>query len=87
MPPRLFLRYSTLTLEYSANRLKPITGASTATLAYIISAGDNGFGDRLSQNGVNYTLDLNMDLTQVLSDGTNTYLYGLGRIAESIILK
>ena len=42
----------------------------------------NGLGDRLSQNGVNYTLDLNAGLTQVLADGTNTYLYGLGRIAE-----
>ena len=28
------------------------------------------------------TLDLNAGLTQVLSDGTNTYLYGLGRIGE-----
>jgi|GEM_PF-6945005 len=42
----------------------------------------NGLGDRLSQNGVNYTLDLNTGLTQVLSDGTTTYLYGLGRIAQ-----
>ena len=42
----------------------------------------NGLGDRLTQNGVNYTLDLNAGFTQVLSDGTNTYLYGLGRIAE-----
>jgi hypothetical protein len=31
---------------------------------------------------VNYTLDLNSGLTQVLSDGTNTYIYGLGRIAQ-----
>jgi hypothetical protein len=30
----------------------------------------------------NYTLDLNAGLTQVLSDGTNTSLYGLGRIGE-----
>jgi RHS repeat-associated protein len=36
----------------------------------------------LRQNGINYTLDLNTGLTQVLADGTNTYLYGLGRIAE-----
>lgn len=35
-------------------------------------------------NGVttSYTLDLNGDLTQVLGDGTNLYLYGLGRIGE-----
>jgi RHS repeat-associated protein len=39
-------------------------------------------GDRLTQNGVQYTLDLNTGLTQVLRDGTNTYLYGLGCLAE-----
>ncbi len=35
-------------------------------------------------NGVttNYVLDLAAGLTQVLSDGTNTYLYGNGRIGE-----
>jgi hypothetical protein len=31
---------------------------------------------------INFTLDLNGGLTQVLSDGSNTYLYGLGRIAQ-----
>jgi hypothetical protein len=31
----------------------------------------------------NYTLDLAAGLTQVLSDGTDTYLYGNGRIAQS----
>ncbi len=60
----------------SANRLTAISGGQTATFAY------NGLGDRLSQNGVNYTLDLNSGLTQVLSDGTNQYLYGVGRIAQ-----
>jgi RHS repeat-associated protein len=30
----------------------------------------------------NYTLDLNNWLTQVLADGTNTYLYGTARIAQ-----
>ncbi len=29
-----------------------------------------------------YALDLNAGLTQVLSDGSATYLYGLGRIAQ-----
>ena len=29
-----------------------------------------------------YTLDLNTGLTQVLADGTHTYLYGYGRIAQ-----
>jgi len=46
----------------------------------------NGLGDRLSQtvNGATtqYTLDLNAGLTQVLADGTNTYLYGPTRIGE-----
>jgi len=60
----------------SANRLTAISGQQTATFYC------NGLGDRLSQNGVNYTLDLNSGLTQVLSDGTNTYLYGIGRIAQ-----
>jgi hypothetical protein len=31
---------------------------------------------------VNYTLDLNAGLTQVLTDGTNLYLYGVDRIAQ-----
>ncbi len=30
----------------------------------------------------NYTLDLNAGLTQALADGTSTYLYGAGRIAQ-----
>ena len=46
-----------------------------------------GLGDRHQQvvDGVttNYTLDLAAGLTQVLDDGTNTYLYGNGRIAQS----
>lgn len=71
-----------LTYTYDqANRLKSATqGANTYTYAY------NGVGDRLRQtaNGVatNYTLDLNAGLTQVLADGSNTYLYGVGRIAQ-----
>ncbi len=46
----------------------------------------NGLGDRLSQsvNGewTDYALDLATGLTQVLDDGTNWYLYGIGRIGE-----
>jgi len=46
----------------------------------------NGLGDRLSQtvNGVTteYTLDLNTGLSQVLTDGENTYLYGLSRLGQ-----
>ena len=41
-----------------------------------------GLGDRHQQKGVNYTLDLNTGLTQVLSNGSNTYLYGNGRISQ-----
>ncbi|MFH2102925.1 MAG: hypothetical protein ABIJ39_06170, partial [Chloroflexota bacterium] len=51
-----------------------------ATFAY------NGLGDRLRQDidevSIDYTLDLNTGLTQILYDGTNTYLYGNGRIAQ-----
>jgi len=65
----------------AANRLKTVTqGANAYSYVY------NGLGDRLSQtvNGVTtqYTLDLNAGLTQVLTDGTNTYLYGPTRIGE-----
>jgi hypothetical protein len=42
----------------SANRLTSVNG--TGSYVY------NGLGDRLSQDGVNYTLDLNAGLTQVL---------------------
>lgn len=34
-------------------------------------------------NTVNYVLDIAYGLSQVLADGTNTYLYGLDRIAQS----
>jgi len=65
----------------STNRLITVTqGANVYAFAY------NGLGDRLRQtaNGVTttYTLDLNAGLTQVLADGTNTYLYGNSRIAQ-----
>jgi RHS repeat-associated protein len=46
----------------------------------------NGLGDRISQTvgstTTNYTLDLAAGLSQVLADGMNTHLYGLGRIGE-----
>ncbi len=65
----------------SANRLTSVLGPSSSS-QYIYS----GLGDRLSQtvDGVtmNYTLDLNAGLTQVLDDGTSTYLYGNGRISQ-----
>ncbi len=69
----------------SANR--PITIKQGTTLTYTYNY--NGLGDRVKQivNGVptTYTLDLNAGLTQVLVDGTNTYLYGNGRIAQQSI--
>jgi RHS repeat-associated protein len=58
----------------SANRLVDLNG--TTSYAY------NGLGDRLTQNGTHYTLDLNSGLTQVLSDETHSYTYGLGRISQ-----
>jgi RHS repeat-associated protein len=65
----------------AANRLiEAVQGTNIYTFAY------NGQGDRLRQtiNGMetNYTLDLNAGLVQVLTDGTNTYLYGMKRIGE-----
>jgi RHS repeat-associated protein len=61
----------------SANRLIEVSSQSSVT-----SYQYNGLGDRLTQNNVHYTLDLNAGLTQVLDDGTNTYFYGNGRIAQ-----
>jgi RHS repeat-associated protein len=65
-----------------ANRLVSVTSNQSSVTSYQY----NGQGDRLSQtvDGVttNYTLDLNSGLTQVLADGTNTYLYGRSRLAE-----
>jgi RHS repeat-associated protein len=46
----------------------------------------NGLGDRLQEtvNGstTTFMMDLNTGLTQALSDGTNDYIYGVGRIAQ-----
>jgi RHS repeat-associated protein len=71
---------STYTYDH-ANRLTSVVqGSDTYNFAY------NGLGDRLQQtvNGIptNYTLDLNIGLTQVLDDGESNYLYGLRRIGE-----
>jgi YD repeat-containing protein len=67
----------------NANRLIEVTtGLTATTFAY------NGLVDRVNQTvaGVvtTYTLDLNTGLTQVLADGTHTYLYGYGplRVAQ-----
>jgi YD repeat-containing protein len=64
-----------------ANQLVSVSGAGTT-----VNYSYNGQGDRVSQTtGITtttYTLDLAAGLTQVLSDGTDTYLYGNGRIAQ-----
>jgi RHS repeat-associated protein len=66
----------------SANRLISVANATTASnFVY------NGLGDRLQEtvNGqtTTYLLDLAAGLTQVLSDGSLDYLYGLDRIAQA----
>jgi RHS repeat-associated protein len=66
---------------YHANRLTALSDQGTLyTYAY------NGLGDRLQQSvdGVvsDYTLDIEAGLTQVLSDGEEAFLYGVGRIAQ-----
>ncbi|MEW6085690.1 MAG: RHS repeat-associated core domain-containing protein [Chloroflexota bacterium] len=66
----------------SANRLKTIVNQqSTIVNLY------NGFGDRLQEtvngNTTTFTMDLNSGLTRALSDGTNTYHYGIGIISQT----
>ncbi len=69
---------------YTYNHTNRLTAFSNPQSA--VSFGYNGLGDRLRQTAnsvtTNYTLDLNAGLTQALADGTNTYLYGQGRIAQ-----
>ncbi len=72
-----FRRVNTYTYD-SANRLTMVNSPSS-----VVEYSYNGLGDRLTQNNVHYTLDLNAGLTQVLDDGTNTYLYGNGRISQT----
>jgi RHS repeat-associated protein len=70
---------------YTYDHANRLTAASDQHSAF--SFAYNGLGDRLQQteNGVttNYTLDIESGLTQVLSDGGSTYLYGVGRIAQA----
>ena len=74
----------------SANRLKTFSGqGNNVTYQY------SGLRDRLREtvngNPTTFTIDLNPStslragsgLTQALSDGTNNYIYGLGRIAQA----
>jgi len=75
------LNDGTTTYSYTSNKLSSVT-KGTSTILYKYS----GLGDRLRQiaDGVttDYTLDINAGLTQVLQDGSQTYLYGAGRIAQ-----
>jgi RHS repeat-associated protein len=72
---------ATTSYTYTSNKLSSISGENLNVAFHY-----NGLGDRLSQtvNGVTtyYALDQAAPLTQVLSDGTNDYLYGLDRIAQ-----
>jgi RHS repeat-associated protein len=66
----------------AANRLVSTTSSGQATVTYAY----NGMGDRVQQTAAGqtttYTMDYNAGLTQVLDDGANAYLYGVGRIAQ-----
>ena len=70
--------------EYAYDHANRLTAVDFGSDEYDFSY--NGLGDRLGQAvnevPINYTLDLEAGLTQVLSDGDNTYLYGVGRIGE-----
>ena len=73
------------TSTYSYDYNNKLVGLSQGTDVYQYVY--NGLGDRVQQivDGVttDYVLDINMGLTQVLQDGTNTYLYGVNRVAQS----
>jgi hypothetical protein len=43
----------------------------------------NRYQQTVNEVTTTYTLDLAAGLTQVLADGTNTYYYGVGRIAQT----
>lgn len=65
-----------------ANRLIGYNGQSlNVAFAY------NGLGDRLHQTvnnqSIDYSIDISAALPTVLSDGTNTYLYGLDNLSQS----
>jgi RHS repeat-associated protein len=70
--------------EYAYDHANRLTSVEMGADSY--EFGYNGLGDRLRQtvNGapIDYTLDLAAGLTQVLSNGANAYLYGVGRIGE-----
>jgi len=71
---------STYTYDHANRLATTFQGGTTYAFAY------SGLGDRLRQtvNGTptSYTLDHAAELTEVLSDGANAYLYGVGRLGE-----
>jgi RHS repeat-associated protein len=70
----------TYTYDYDNHLTSANDGIDNFSFAY------NALGDRYQQtaNGetITYTLDIASDLSQVLMDGSYTYLYGLGRLAQ-----
>jgi len=62
-----------------------LTSVSDSSSTYAFSY--DGLGNRYQQSidsvTTTYSLDIAADLTQVFGDGTNSYLYGLGRIGEA----
>ncbi len=73
------------TTNYSYNHANQLVTVAEAENVYEFAY--TGSGDRLRQtvnstNTVDYVLDTLNQYTQVLSDGSNSYLYGLGRIGE-----
>ncbi|HLO31533.1 MAG TPA: SBBP repeat-containing protein, partial [Anaerolineales bacterium] len=65
----------------AANRLVAVSGQQ-----FPVSYSYNGLGDRLQETvdgqTTTFTMDYNTGLTQALSDGTNSYIYGVDRIAQ-----
>jgi RHS repeat-associated protein len=72
----------TLVRYDAANRLMGLVQGTA-----VVSYGYNGLGERVRQvvdgQSTSYTLDVNAGLTQVLGDGTYTYLYGVNRVSQT----
>lgn len=70
---------------YTYNHSNQLTGVSQAGVNYTYAY--DGLGERLRQTvgttTTNYVTDSSSGLSQVLSDGTTTYLYGLERISQT----
>ncbi len=86
------ISFGSTTYSYdAANRLTDYVVQLGPSAYYGESYTYNGLGDRVQRTVypsiggtivTTYTLDLAAGLTQVLADGTYTYLYGQGRIAQ-----